>query len=263
MLDCGMRPAISVEGLSKRFGRTWAVRDVSFAVQPGETVGLLGPNGAGKTTTIQMLLGIITPTSGRIEVLGRDLHRERTRVLQQVNFSSAYVALPPRLTVWQNLEIYARLYSVPDRRARIGELLAYFEVAHLRNRPVGTLSSGETARVNLCKALLNRPRVLLLDEPTASLDPDAADRARTSFKEIRAGGDITLLYTSHNMAEVEDLCDRVVFIHEGLVLAEGTPLDVTRQVLGSGVEEPALEEVFIKVARQRRERAAAGERGDR
>jgi ABC-2 type transport system ATP-binding protein len=183
-------------------------------------------------------------------------------VLQQVNFSSAYVALPPRLSVWQNLEIYARLYSVPERRARIEELLAFFEVAHLRDRAVGTLSSGETARVNLCKALLNRPRVLLLDEPTASLDPDAADRARTNFKAIRASGDVTLLYTSHNMAEVEDLCDRVVFIHEGAVLAEGTPLAVTRQILGSGVEEPSLEEVFIKVARGRRERAAAVGHGD-
>ena len=256
-----MRPAILVEGLSKRFGRTWAVRDVSFAVAPGEIVGLLGPNGAGKTTTIQMLLGIITPTAGRIEILGRDLRRERTCVLQQVNFSSAYVALPPRLSVWQNLEVYARLYSVPDWRTRIAELLAAFEVAHLRDRPVGTLSSGETARVNLCKALLNRPRILFLDEPTASLDPDAADRARTSFREIRAAGDITLLYTSHNMAEVEDLCDRVVFIHEGLVLAEGTPLEVTRQILGSAQEEPALEEVFIKVARQRREHVAAAQRG--
>ena len=247
-----MRPVILVEGLSKRFGSTVAVHDVSFSVAPGEMVGLLGPNGAGKTTTIQMLLGIITPTAGRIEILGYDLARERSRVLAQVNFSSAYVALPPRLTVRKNLEIYARLYDVPDRRARIAELLKYFEVAHLRNRPVATLSSGETARVNLCKALLNRPRVLLLDEPTASLDPDAADRARTQFKEIRTQGDITLLYTSHNMAEIEDLCDRVIFIHEGTVLAEGSPLEVTRQLLGSGVDEPALEEVFIKVARERR-----------
>ncbi len=249
-----MRPAILVEGLSKRFGRVLAVRDVSFGVAPGEMVGLLGPNGAGKTTTIQMLLGIITPTAGRIEILGHDLARERSRVLAQVNFSSAYVALPPRLTVGQNLDVYARLYAVPDRRARIEELLAYFEVAHLADRPVGTLSSGETARVNLCKALLNRPRVLFLDEPTASLDPDAADRARTQFKEIRARGGLTILYTSHNMAEVEDLCDRVIFIHEGTVLAEGSPLAVTRQILGSRVEEPALEEVFIRVARQRGER---------
>jgi ABC-2 type transport system ATP-binding protein len=169
-----------------------------------------------------------------------------------VNFSSAYVALPPRLTVQQNLDVYARLYGVPDRRGRIDELLTYFDVAHLRDRPVATLSSGQTARVNLCKALLNRPRILLLDEPTASLDPDAADRARTQFREIRAQGGITLLYTSHNMAEIEDLCDRVIFIHEGTVLAEGSPLAVTRQILGSGMEEPSLEEVFIKVARQRR-----------
>src|SRR5829696_417298 len=244
-----MRPAILVEGLSKRFGRTVAVHDVSFSVAPGEMVGLLGPNGAGKTTTIQMLLGIITPTAGRIEILGHDLARERSRVLSQVNFSSAYVALPPRLTVRQNLEVYARLYDVPDRRARIDELLAYFEVAHLRDRAVGTLSSGQTARVNLCKALLNRPRVLLLDEPTASLDPDAADRARTQFKELRANAGLTILYTSHNMAEVEDLCDRVIFIHGGSVLAEGSPLAVTQQVLGAGVEAPQLEEVFIKVAR--------------
>ncbi len=252
MLDSGMRPAIRVEGLTKRFGRKWAVRELSFSVGAGEIVGLLGPNGAGKTTTIQMLLGIITPTAGRIEILGLDLSRDRTRVLEQVNFSSAYVSLPPRLTVRQNLEIYARLYGVKDFHRRIAELLAYFEVTHLRDRPAGTLSSGETARVNLCKALLNRPRVLFLDEPTASLDPDAADRTRTHFKEIRAESGVTMLYTSHNMAEIEDLCDRVIFIHEGRVLAEGSPLAVTRQILGSGVEEPALEEVFIKVARERR-----------
>lgn len=252
-----MRPAIVVERLTKRFGGVLAVRDVSFELAEGEIVGLLGPNGAGKTTTIQMLLGIITPTAGRITILGRDLARERARVLEQVNFSSAYVALPPRLSVWDNLRIYAHLYGVPDVRARIEELLTYFDVAHLRRRAVGTLSSGETARVNLCKALLNRPRVLLLDEPTASLDPDAADRARTFFKDLRAQGGLTILYTSHNMAEVEDLCDRVIFIHEGTVLAEGSPLAVTQQILGSELEEPQLEEVFIKVARERRARPTA------
>jgi ABC-2 type transport system ATP-binding protein len=245
-----MRHAIAVEGLTKRFGTAVVVRDVSFTVAPGEIVGLLGPNGAGKTTTIQMLLGIIRPTAGRIEILGLDLARERARVLQQVNFSSAYVALPPRLTVWENLQVYAHLYRVPDVRGRIDELLAYFDVTHLRDRTVATLSSGQIARVNLCKALLNRPRLLLLDEPTASLDPDAADRARTVFRDLRDQQGITILYTSHNMAEVEEVCDRVIFIHEGMVLAEGSPLEVTRQVLGSGVEEAQLEEVFIKVARE-------------
>jgi ABC-2 type transport system ATP-binding protein len=247
-----MRAAIRVEGLTKHFGRAVAVRDVSFAVAPGEIVGLLGPNGAGKTTTIQMLLGIITPTAGRIEILGHNLAHDRTAVLEQINFSSAYVALPPRLTVSENLQVYAHLYQVPNVRERIGELLAYFDVTHLRGRPVGTLSSGETARVNLCKALLNHPRVLLLDEPTASLDPDAADRARTVFKDLRVNAGLTILYTSHNMAEVEDICDRVIFIHGGSVLAEGSPLAVTQQVLGTGVEAPQLEEVFIKVARDRR-----------
>jgi ABC-2 type transport system ATP-binding protein len=248
-----MQPAIVVEGLRKEFSDTVAVRDVSFTAAAGEIVGLLGPNGAGKTTTIQMLLGIISPTAGRIAILGHDLARERNHVLGRVNFSSAYVALPPRLTVRQNLDVYARLYDVRDRRERIDALLAYFDAEALADRPVGTLSSGETARVNLCKALLNRPEVLLLDEPTASLDPDAADRARTQFKQIRAAGGITLLYTSHNMAEVEDLCDRVIFIHAGTVLAQGTPLAVSRELLGTGVEEPALEEVFIRLARQRRE----------
>src|SRR3954467_15857280 len=157
-----MRHAIAVDGLTKRFGTAVVVRDVSFAVAPGEIVGLLGPNGAGKTTTIQMLLGIIRPTAGRIEILGLDLARERTRVLQQINFASAYVALPPRLTVWENLVVYAHLYEVRDTRARCEELLEYFGVAHLRDRTVNTLSAGQTARVNLCKALLNRPRVLLL-----------------------------------------------------------------------------------------------------
>jgi ABC-2 type transport system ATP-binding protein len=217
-----MRPAISVEGLSKRFGRAWAVRDVSFAVQPGEVVGLLGPNGAGKTTTIQMLLGIISPTAGRIEVLGLDLQRERTRVLQQVNFSSAYVALPPRLSVWQNLEIYARLYSVPERRARIEELLAFFEVAHLRDRAVGTLSSGETARINLCKALLNRPRVLLLDEPTASLDPDQRRLVWDVVNALRGEGG-AICFATQNVEEVAH-ADRVVALRDG-------------RIAGSSVEE--------------------------
>jgi ABC-2 type transport system ATP-binding protein len=256
-----MRHAIVVEGLTKRFGTAEVVRDVSFAVAPAEIVGLLGPNGAGKTTTIQMLLGIIRPTVGRIEILGLELARERARVLQQVNFSSAYVALPPRLTVWENLQVYAHLYQVPNVRGRIEELLAYFEVTHLRDRTIATLSSGQIARVNLCKALLNRPRLLLLDEPTASLDPDAADRARTVFTDLRARDGITILYTSHNMAEVEEVCDRVIFIHEGRVLAEGSPLAVTRQVLGSGVEEAQLEEVFIKVAREGAT-AATGGRGE-
>jgi ABC-2 type transport system ATP-binding protein len=256
-----MRHAIAVEGLTKRFGDAVVVRDVSFSVAPGEVVGLLGPNGAGKTTTIQMLLGIIRPSAGRIEILRLDLARERSRVLQQVNFSSAYVSLPPRMTVWENLQVYAHLYQVPDVRGRVDELLTYFDVAHLRHRAVGTLSSGQVARVNLCKALLNHPRVLLLDEPTASLDPDAADRARTIFKDIRDRLGITILYTSHNMAEVEEVCDRVIFIHAGSILAEGSPLEVTRQVLGSGVEEAQLEEVFIKVAREGAVGASSGRSG--
>jgi ABC-2 type transport system ATP-binding protein len=245
-----MDQAIVVSRLCKRFRSSLVVRDVSFSVAPGEIVGLLGPNGAGKTTTIQMLLGIITPTAGRIEILGLDIARQRTRVLQQINYSSAYVALPPRLTVWENLVVYAHLYEVRDARARCEELLEYFGVAHLRDRTVNTLSAGQTARVNLCKALLNRPRVLLLDEPTASLDPDAADRARTIFRDIRARQGITILYTSHNMAEVEAVCDRVIFIHRGRVLAAGSPLAVTQQVLGSGAEEAQLEEAILKVARE-------------
>ncbi|HLI26847.1 MAG TPA: ABC transporter ATP-binding protein [Chloroflexota bacterium] len=244
-----MSTAIRVEHLSKRFGAHDAVCDISFHVEQGEIVGLLGPNGAGKTTTIQMLLGLIEPTAGRIEVLGYDLARQRTAVLQQVNFSSAYVSLPPRLTVWENLDVFARLYGVPRHRERIAELLAEFEIAHLRDRPVGTLSSGQMARVSLCKALLNRPRVLFLDEPTASLDPDAALRARERFKAIRARDGLAILYTSHNMAEIEAVCDRVIFIHRGRILAEGSPLEVTRQILGAAVDEPDLEEVFIQVAR--------------
>jgi ABC-2 type transport system ATP-binding protein len=255
-----MRPVIRVEGLTKRFDRVVAVRDISFSVAAGEIVGLLGPNGAGKTTTIQMLLGLITPSAGRIEILGYDLARDRTRVLEQVNFSSAYVSLPPRLTVWENLKVYAHLYRVSRMQARIEELLDYFEVAHLRNRTVGTLSSGQAARVNLCKALLNRPRVLFLDEPTASLDPEAADRTRTYFKDLRAREGITILYTSHNMDEIEDLCDRVIFLHEGTILAQGSPLEVTRAVLGASAQEPQLEEVFLKVVRERRLGPRAAER---
>src|SRR5207248_337511 len=199
---------LEVRDLTKRFGATTAVDGVSFSVAEGETVGILGPNGAGKTTTIHMLLGLITPTSGEIRILGRDPHADRG-ALQNVGFSATYVHLPQTLTVRENLTVFARLYSVQRPQERIDHLLERLGAMHLRDRITRGLSSGQATMTHLAKSLLASPRLLLLDEPTASLDPDAADRARRQVQEIAKEENITSLITSHNMREVEELCDRI------------------------------------------------------
>ncbi len=238
------RAVVEVQHLTKRFGAVTAVDDVSFEVARGEILGLLGPNGAGKTTTIQMLLGVTTPMSGRIRILGMDPERHREEVLSQVNFSSSYVALPQSLTVWENLRVFAQLYRVRDYRARIHDLLSLFEVAHLAHTVTRKLSTGQLTRVSLVKALLNDPRVLFLDEPTASLDPDIADKTRSLLRSIRARAGTTIVYTSHNMREMEEMSDRIVFLSKGRILASGTPGEILKRFRGSD-----LEEVFLKVAR--------------
>jgi len=205
---------------------------------------LLGANGAGKTTAINMVLGIVTPTGGRIEVFGKELMANRIEVLRQMNFCSTYTQLPGNLRIWQNLKVFGQIYRVPNLNSRIDEVLEMLEISHLKKRVSGELSAGEGTRLNLCKALLNRPRLLLLDEPTASLDPDIADKVRGVVKRIRDEEGTTILYTSHNMRDVEEVCDRVVFMHKGKVLFTGTSEETLHHF-----EEESLEEVFIRVAR--------------
>ncbi len=238
---------ISVERLTKRFGSVTVVDDLSFTVAPGEIVGFLGPNGAGKTTTLAMLLGLLLPTSGRVHVLGGEMPAERQRILARVNFTSPYVSLPGNLTVDENLRVFAHLYGVREAGVRIERLLERFGIAHMRRRPAARLSSGEGTRLGLVKALLNDPEVLFLDEPTASLDPDNAELVRESLREIRAERRMTLFYTSHNMQEVERLSDRILFLHEGRLIADGPPAEVLRRFA-----RDTLEEMFLDVARSGR-----------
>lgn len=235
---------IEIRNLRKEFDGTVAVADVSFSVARGEIVGLLGANGAGKTTTIQTLLGLTTPTSGTVRIFGQDFASHRIEILQRCNFSSAYTGLPSNLKVWENLLVFAMIYQVPNHRAKIAELLELLEIAPLRNRVTGHLSSGESTRVNLAKALLNDPEVLLLDEPTASLDPNIADKVRKLLRRIQRERGITMIYTSHNMRDVEEVCDRVLFMNKGLIVAEGTPQQVIEKF-----QQKSLEDVFIQVAR--------------
>ena len=235
---------VQVEHLRKEFDGTVAVADVSFEVRRGEIVGVLGPNGAGKTTTIQVLLGLTTPTAGTVRVFGQDLEKHRIEILQRCNFSSAYTGLPSNLKVWENLLVFSMIYGVKGHRQKIDELLELLEIKHLRGKITGHLSSGESTRVNLCKALLNDPELLMLDDPTASLDPDIADKVRKLLRQIQREKGITIIYTSHNMRDVEEVCDRVLFMHKGRIIAEGTP----RQVIEK-FRQKSLEEVFIRVAR--------------
>lgn len=235
---------VQISNLKKEFDGTMAVAGISFSVERGETVGILGPNGAGKTSTIQMLLGLLSPTSGTISIFGQDLERKRVEILKRCNFSSAYINLPYNLRVWENLLIFAELYQVKDSRKKASELLEMFEISHLKDKITGQLSSGEATRVNLCKALLNAPELLLLDEPTASLDPDIADKVRKLLRQIQKEKNITLINTSHNMKDVQEVCDRILFLYKGKLLAEGTPEQILHRF-----EESSLEEVFIRIAR--------------
>jgi ABC-2 type transport system ATP-binding protein len=236
--------AIDARHLTKRFGSVMVVDDLSFSVGSGEIVGFLGPNGAGKTTTLAMVLGLVLPTSGQVHVLGLPMPQERQRILARVNFTSPYVALPGNLTVDENLRVFAHLYGVRDVGPRIERLLERFGIAEMRRRPAGRLSSGESTRLGLVKALLNDPDVLLLDEPTASLDPDGAETVRDGLREIRRERHMTIFYTSHNMQEVERLSDRILFLHRGRLIADGPPGDVLR-----AFARDTLEEMFLDVAR--------------
>jgi len=237
-------PLLEVTNLANSFGTFTAVKSVTFSVNPGEVVGLLGVNGAGKTTLLSMILGLITPDSGSIHVFGMDLAKQRLAILKRTNFCTTYASLPSNLKVKHNLRIFARLYGVKNPARKVDELLELLEITRLADSITGRLSAGESTRVNLAKALLNDPDLLMLDEPTASLDPDIADKVRKLVRRVQHDRSPAILYTSHNMRDIEEVCDRVLFLHQGSILAQGTPAEIVEHF-----QEADLENVFIKVAR--------------
>ena len=240
-----MTEVLSVNTLSKRYGHTIAVDTISFKVEEGEIVGLLGPNGAGKTTTINIILGVLAASSGTVTIDGIDLNKQRSQAMNRTNFAAVYAPLPGNLTVWENLRVFGGLYDVPELNTRINDLIAEFDLAHFRNTKCGLLSSGEQTRVSLAKAMLNSPHLLLLDEPTASLDPSSAKDIRARIRKFAADGKGGVLWTSHNMYEVEEVCDRVLFLSRGKMLLEGNPKTLPREH-----GKTTLEELFIAVARE-------------
>ncbi len=252
--DAGGAAAIQCAALTKRYRKDAppAVDRLSFTLPRGETWGLLGGNGAGKTTTIAMLLGLLLPTSGQVLCLGHDMARDRFAALARMNFSSPYIALPHRLSVAENLRVYAHLYDVPDAEARIARLGTELQLTDLLDRPAGELSAGQKTRVALAKALVNRPDLLLLDEPTASLDPDTGDWVRTWLERYREESGAAILLASHNMAEVERLCSHVLMLRQGRIVDQGSPAALIARY---GRED--LEQVFLDIARGRPALAAA------
>jgi ABC-2 type transport system ATP-binding protein len=239
-----MAPVLSVSGLTKRYGGVTAVNGISFEVNRHEIVGLLGPNGAGKTSTISMILGVLRPDEGGAAIDGFDVATQRSAALQRSNFGAVYAPLPGNMTVAQNLRVFGMIYGVPKLRARVEELIAEFGLEPFRNVKCGALSSGEQTRVGLAKAMLNRPGLLLLDEPTASLDPSTAQDIRAKIRAFADGNESGVLWTSHNMYEVQDVCDRVLFLSKGNILLSGRPRELTAQY---GMA--TLEELFIRLAR--------------
>jgi ABC-2 type transport system ATP-binding protein len=243
-MDALSEPAVRAENLAKVYKTGTAVAGISFSLPRGTITGLLGGNGAGKTTTIAMLMGLTTPTSGTVRVLGHDMPQQRYQVLGRMNFESPYVEMPMRLTIRQNLTVFGMLYGVAGLKARIDELAHDLDLTELLDRPTGKLSAGQKTRVSLAKALINTPDLLLLDEPTASLDPDTADWIRTHLEQYRDRHGATMLIASHNMAEVERLCERVIFMKKGRIEDDDTPAR-----LRARYHRDTLEEVFLDVAR--------------
>ena len=237
-------PLLQARSLTKRFGDIVAVDGLDLDVQAGEVLGLLGVNGAGKTTVMNMILGLTIPNEGSIEVFGKDLQKHRIEILKRTNFCTTYANLPSNLKVWQNLRVFAGLYGIKNPVDKIEELLDMLGISHLRESITGRLSAGEGTRVNLAKALLNDPELLLLDEPTASLDPDIADKVRKLVLRLQRERSPAILYTSHNMRDIEEVCDRILFLHEGRIIAEGTAEEIKSRFEGKD-----LDDVFIKVAR--------------
>lgn len=240
---------LEVKNLVKKFDGFNAIDDISFEVEEGEILGFLGPNGAGKSTTIYCILGLIIPDSGSVSIFDKDVLKERSEIFKDVNYASADFNLPWNLTVWENLLVYAKLYEVGNAKKRINEILDIFEMSKFGNVAIRDLSTGLRARSNLCKALLNKPKLLLLDEPMASMDPDVVDKGIKLLKQIQAEEKITILYTSHNMWEIEEVAGNVIFINHGKIMAQGSPLELTQNVLKLEGEEPNLRDVFIHLSR--------------
>lgn len=240
-----MNKVLEVKNLTKRFntpsGELIAVNNISFSLSNGEILGFLGPNGAGKTTTIHMLLGVTTPSSGEIRYFDKLFAKHREEILKNVNFSSGYISLPWLLTVDEILEVFARLYEIPNKKERITKLLSVFEIEDSRKKQFYKLSAGQRSRIFLVKAFLNYPKIILLDEPTASLDPDIAKKVREFLKKEREEFKVSMIFTSHNMPEVEEMCDRVIFINHGKIVAEGTPAKIAK-----GVTDCRLQLMIIK-----------------
>ncbi len=239
-------PIIQVSSLTKNYDGTMAVKGISFEVHPGTIVALLGGNGAGKTTTLSMLLGVLIPTSGTITIMGTNMLTERHRALPRMNFSSPYVGMPARLTVGENLSVYANLYGLKNVKDHIARMAEDLELTELMKTPLGNLSAGQKTRASLAKALINDPDLLLLDEPTASLDPDTADWVRSYFESYQQRTGATLLLASHNMGEVERLCQDVLMMKEGEIADQGAPADLIARY-----GRDNLEDVFLDIARNR------------
>ncbi len=236
---------LDIQSLTKLYGQTTAVDHISFSIKAGEIIGLLGPNGAGKSTTINMILGILEPTEGMIRVFGKELARERSAISRQVNFAAVYAHVPLNLTVRQNLRVFALLYEVKHPKRRVEELLSQFDLESFADSKAGLLSSGELSRLSLAKAVINEPKLLLLDEPTASLDPSIAQMIRERIRGYVRERGTAVLWTSHNMREIEAVCDRVMFLSHGKVLLTGDP-----RTVASEYGKKDLDELFIAVARE-------------
>lgn len=240
-----IKPALKVKNLSKKYGKALATDRISFSLEAGQILGLLGPNGAGKTTTINMILGILEPTSGTIEIFGKDLKNNRSAIVEHVNFSAVYASLPGNLTVRQNLKVFGLLYGVKNIPKKIDALLREFKLEKFSETRAGLLSSGELSRLSLAKAVINEPGLLILDEPTASLDPHVAHTIREKIKQYAEKTRMAVLWTSHNMKEIETVCDRVMFLSRGRILLSGNP-----RTLPAEHGKKDLEELFIAVARE-------------
>jgi ABC-2 type transport system ATP-binding protein len=246
-----MKTVVDVSNLTKRFGKLLAVDNLSLSIKEGEIVGLLGPNGAGKTTTIMMLLGLIKPDKGKIKILGKRMPENRGEILARASFASSELRMQARLSVAENLLVYSYLYSLENKKEKIEGVLRDLEIENLARKRFHLLSSGEKTKAILAKALLCRPRLLFLDEPTASLDPYMANKVRNLLLHIKKKFAVTMLYTSHNMSEVTKMCDKVIFLSQGKIIAGGTPLELTRKIKDSNLAaKPDLEEVFIRIAKE-------------
>lgn len=248
-MDKDEKPILEVKNLVKKFGNFTAVDGVSFHAREGQILGFLGPNGAGKSTTIFCILGLIEKDEGSISIFGKDLFGERSVVLKQMNYASAEFTLPWNLTLGEGMRVFSKLYEVPNAKKRIAELLELFELSDMHKKLIRDLSLGQRARANLCKAFINKPRLLLLDEPMASMDPDIVDKGIKLIRRLQEEDKMTILYTSHNMWEIEQITNHVVFINHGKVVAQGSALELTRQFLDSKTKEPNLREVFLHLSR--------------